>query len=90
MDTAQALILPTAEVESFVAAAGGATPDSGRLVASVPAVVGGSSYGLLLWAPVTLKGRNAVFSPRASFGVVLRRDWVPREAIGEFTVLVRR
>ncbi|MGB4441061.1 MAG: hypothetical protein WBJ62_02425 [Coriobacteriia bacterium] len=90
MDTAQALILPTAEVEPFVAAAGGATPDSGRLVASVPAVVGGSSYGLLLWAPVTLKGRNAIFSPGASFGVVLRRDWVPREEIGEFTVLVRR
>jgi hypothetical protein len=90
LDAAQNLALPTHELESYVADARGVRSRSG-LVMSVPTKdVGGLiAYGVLLGFPLKPRPRYPMFNPAASFGLLLKRDWIAYERIGDYTVLRR-
>ncbi|HEY5541337.1 MAG TPA: hypothetical protein VIL41_07785 [Coriobacteriia bacterium] len=91
LNDAQSLALPTLELEQYRTAARDARTGSDGLVMAVPTTLGGTArYGLLLGFPVTLRGRNEMFDPGASFGLLLQQEWIPYDRIGEYTLLKRR
>ena len=90
MSRAQHVALPTAMLDSYLAAAESATPDSDGVVMVVPTVVGGDLYRILLGFPARFRGRNAVLSPTVTFGLLLQRDWIAYETIEGYTLLRRK
>ncbi|HET6351090.1 MAG TPA: hypothetical protein VFG89_03020 [Coriobacteriia bacterium] len=94
LDAAKNLVVPTREYVAYEAAAKRARSNgavAGDIVMKMPNKVGTPSwYGLLQGVPVQLQGRNEVFDPVASFGLVMDRDWIAYDTIEGHTWLKRR
>lgn len=87
---AETLVIPTQEYAWYLRVAQGARPNARGLVTSPPVSVGGGTYGVLLGFPLELDGKHPVLDPGATFGVLLQRDWVATETLGDYTLLRRR
>ena len=91
LDGADTLLVPKGELFKIQAAAKDATPSAKGVVMRVPEAAGTPVFwGSVLGVRVSLKGRHPVFDPLASFGAVLKRDWVRSGAVGDYAVFVRR
>ena len=85
------LAVQTSQLVRYRQAAEASMPNAQGLVMTRPRTVGSSAvFGVLLGFPVTLKGRNVMFNPSASYGIMLQRDWVTYEVVGQYTLLRRR
>ena len=85
------LVIQSSQLARYRQAAEGSIPNAQGLVMIRPLTVGGpTAFGMLLGFPVTLEGRNAIFNPSASYGVLLQRNWVTYEVVGQYTLLRKR
>lgn len=91
LEAARTMVLPTQSLSRYLTAAKGGVPDSDGVIMKVPVSMAGRSWwGTLTGVPTELKPRYAVLDPAASFGALLKRDWVAEESFGVYTVLRRR
>lgn len=90
LDEADHLVIPTSEYVAYKRAGRRARPNANGVVMTTPSLVGGPQwFGILQGVPVSIPGRNPVFDPVASFGVVMKRDWYAYDTLAGYTLLVR-